>query len=146
METNVLKTEALIRKFKISTRTIIVSSIISFIVLTSLCVWAALTSHTGGNNNVQASGVLLQATNQLGDTFQKVDHKAVAAVGAGIACTSFIGAGIGQGYAAGRAAEAVGRNPEAESQIRNMMFVGSAVAESSALYGFVIAIICLFVI
>jgi len=145
METNVLKTEALIRKFKISTRTIIVSSIISFIVLTSLCVWAALTSHTGGHNNVQSAGVLLQSGN-LGATDKAMDHKALAAVGAGIACTSFIGAGIGQGYAAGRAAEAVGRNPEAESQIRNMMFVGSAVAESSALYGFVIAIICLFVI
>ncbi|NQX83324.1 MAG: ATP synthase F0 subunit C [Mycoplasmataceae bacterium] len=69
----------------------------------------------------------------------------LVAVGAGVASIGFIGTGIGQGYAAGKAAEAVGRNPEAEGQIRNMMFIGAAVAESSALYALVIAIMCLFV-
>jgi F-type H+-transporting ATPase subunit c len=62
------------------------------------------------------------------------------AVGAGIAGIGLLGAGIGQGYAAGKAAEAVGRNPEAESKIRSMFIVGAAIAESSALYAFVIAI------
>ena len=145
METNVLKTEALIKKFKISTTVIIVAAIISFIVLTSLCLWAALTPNHHVHNVVNNVSGLIGAknSNNLGVT---ADQKGQVAVGAGIACTSFIGAGIGQGYAAGQASAAVGRNPEAESQIRNMMFVGSAVAESSALYGFVIAIICLFVI
>ena len=135
METNILKTEALIKKFKISTKVIIVAAIISFIVLTTLCIWTFTTK----TPVVQNGGVLLQ------NLKLPVDHKSYTAIGAGIASVSFIGAGIGQGYAAGQAAAAVGRNPEAESQIRNMMFVGSAVAESSALYGFVIAIICLFV-
>ncbi len=72
-------------------------------------------------------------------------YKGLLAVGAGLSCTGLLGAGIGQGYAAGKAAEAVGRNPEAEGRIRNMMIVGAAIAESSALYALVIAIMCLFV-
>ncbi len=72
-------------------------------------------------------------------------YKWAGAVGGGLASIGFVGAGIGQGYAAGKAAEAVGRNPEAEGKIRNMMFVGAAVAESSALYALVIAIMCIFV-
>ena len=61
-------------------------------------------------------------------------------IGAGIVGIGLLGAGIGQGYAAGKAAEAVGRNPEAESKIRSMLIIGAAIAESSALYAFVIAI------
>lgn len=71
--------------------------------------------------------------------------KGLAYLGAGTAGIGLMGAGIGQGYAAGKAAEAVGRNPEAEGQIRNMMFVGAAIAESSALYALVISIILIFV-
>lgn len=36
---------------------------------------------------------------------------AMSAVGAGIAMIAGIGPGVGQGYAAGQAAAAVGRNP-----------------------------------
>ena len=56
-----------------------------------------------------------------------------------------IGPGIGQGYAAGKAAEAVGRQPEAQGDIMKTMLVGCAVAESTGIYGLVIAIILLFV-
>jgi F-type H+-transporting ATPase subunit c len=66
--------------------------------------------------------------------------KGMKGIGAGIAGIGLLGAGIGQGYAAGKAAEAVGRNPEAESKIRSMFIIGAAIAESSALYAFVIAI------
>jgi F-type H+-transporting ATPase subunit c len=68
-----------------------------------------------------------------------------AAIGAGLAAMGGIGAGVGQGYAAGKAAEAVSRNPEAEAKIRSMMIIGAAIAESSALYAFVIAIMLVFV-
>eukprot|EP01068_Selenidium_serpulae_P019843 Selendium_serpulae@DN7353_c0_g1_i1.p1 len=61
-------------------------------------------------------------------------------IGAGIASLGMFGSGLGQGYAAGKAAEAVSRNPEAESKVRSMFLVGAAVAESSALYAFVISI------
>ena len=72
--------------------------------------------------------------------------QAMAFLGAGLSCVGLIGAGIGQGYAAGQAALSVGRNPEAESKIRSMMIVGAAIAESSALYSLVIAIMLLFVV
>ena len=54
------------------------------------------------------------------------------------------GAGIGQGYAAGRACDAVGRNPEVESKIRTMLIVGCAIAETSCIYSLIISIILIF--
>ena len=59
--------------------------------------------------------------------------------------TAGSGPGIGQGFAAGKAAEAVGRQPEAQGDIMKTMLVGCAVAESTGIYGLVIAIILLFV-
>ena len=67
-----------------------------------------------------------------------------SAIGAGIAVATGIGAGIGQGYAAGKGAEAVGNQPEAQGDIIKTMLLGAAVAESSAIYGLVIAIILIF--
>ena len=68
-----------------------------------------------------------------------------SAIGAGIAVATGIGAGAGQGFASGKAAEAVGNQPEAKSDIISTMLLGQAVAESSAIYGLVIAIILIFV-
>lgn len=68
-----------------------------------------------------------------------------SAIGAGLAVMTGIGCGVGQGYAAGKGAEAVGNQPEAKSDIISTMLLGQAVAESSAIYGLVIAIILLFV-
>lgn len=67
-----------------------------------------------------------------------------SAIGAGTAMIGGIGAGVGQGYAAGKAAEAVGRQPEARGTIMSTMLVGAAVAETSAIYSLVIAILLLF--
>ncbi len=62
--------------------------------------------------------------------------KIAALIGGGIALGfAGLGVGNGQGYAAGSAAKAVGRNPEAEGKIRTMMLLGQGVAESSAIYG-----------
>ena len=66
------------------------------------------------------------------------------ALGAGIAMIAGIGPGIGQGYAAGKAAEAVGRQPEAKGEITSTMLFGCAVAESTGIYGLVVAMILLF--
>ena len=70
---------------------------------------------------------------------------ACSAIGAGLAVIAGIGPGIGQGYAAGQAAAAVGRNPGAKSDITSTMLLGQAVAETTGLYGFVVAIILMFV-
>ena len=69
----------------------------------------------------------------------------MSAVGAGIAMIVGVGPGIGQGIAAGHAAAAVGRNPGAKSDITSTMLLGQAVAETTGLYGFAVAIILMFV-
>lgn len=69
---------------------------------------------------------------------------ACSAIGAGLAMIAGIGPGIGQGYAAGRGAESVGRQPEAQGDIIKTMLLGCAVAETTGIYGLVIALILLF--
>ena len=68
-----------------------------------------------------------------------------SALGAGIAMIAGLGPGIGQGYAAGKAAEAVGRQPEAAGTITRTLLTGCAVAESTGIYSLVIALLLLFV-
>ena len=81
---------------------------------------------------------LANLTAEQGDKFG-------ALLGAGIAMIGAVGSGVGQGYAAGKASEAVARNPEAESKIRTMLIVGCAIAETSCIYCFITALILIFV-
>ncbi len=67
-----------------------------------------------------------------------------SAIGAGLAMIAGIGPGIGQGIAAGQGAAAVGRNPGAKGTIMSTMLLGQAVAETTGLYGFAVAIILLY--
>lgn len=69
----------------------------------------------------------------------------LSAVGAGIAMIAGLGPGIGQGYAAGKAVEAVGRQPEAKGDIIQVLLMGAAVAETTGIYSLLIAIILLFI-
>lgn len=66
-------------------------------------------------------------------------------IAVGIMALAFLGTAIGQGIIGAKAVEAVGRNPEAEPKIRNIMIISSAITESGAIYGFVISLILLFV-
>lgn len=68
----------------------------------------------------------------------------MALLAAGIAMIAGLGQGIGQGIAAGKGAEAVGRNPEAESKIRSIMVLGIALAETTGIYSLIIAILLIF--
>ena len=68
-----------------------------------------------------------------------------SAICAGLAMIAGIGPGVGQGIAAGHGAAAVGRNPGAKSDITSTMLLGQAVAETTGLYGLVVAIILMFV-
>ncbi|MCY1712974.1 ATP synthase F0 subunit C [Caproiciproducens galactitolivorans] len=63
------------------------------------------------------------------------------AIGAGLAAITGIGAGIGIGIATGKATEAVARQPEAEGKISKLLLLGCALAEATAIYGFVVAIL-----
>ncbi len=69
---------------------------------------------------------------------------ACSAVGAGLAMIAGVGPGIGQGYAAGQGAAAVGRNPGAKGDIMSTMLLGQAVAETTGLYGLVIALLLMY--
>ncbi|NPV44344.1 MAG: ATP synthase F0 subunit C [Firmicutes bacterium] len=69
---------------------------------------------------------------------------AASAIGAGLAMIGGIGPGIGQGFAAGKGAEAVGRQPEAQGDIIRTMLLGAAVAETTGIYALIIALILLF--
>ncbi|WP_288876756.1 ATP synthase F0 subunit C, partial [uncultured Allobaculum sp.] len=53
--------------------------------------------------------------------------------------------GIGQGFAAGKGAEAVGRNPDASGKIQSIMVLGIALAETTGIYSLIIAILLIFV-
>ena len=69
---------------------------------------------------------------------------ACSAIGAGCAMIAGVGPGIGQGFAAGKGAEAVGRQPAASSDIMRTMLLGCAVAETTGIYGLFIAIMLIF--
>ena len=62
------------------------------------------------------------------------------AIGAGIAVLTGMGAGIGIRIATSKATEAVARQPEAEGKITKLLLLGSALAEATAIYGFVVAL------
>ncbi len=70
---------------------------------------------------------------------------AASAIGAGLAMIAGLGPGIGEGYAVGKACEAIGRQPEAKGSVMSTMFVGCAVAESTGLYSLLIAFLLLYV-
>ena len=66
---------------------------------------------------------------------------ALIAIGAGIAVLTGIGAGVGIGIATGKAVDAIARQPEAESKISKNLILGCALAEATAIYGFIIGIL-----
>ena len=65
-------------------------------------------------------------------------------IGAGLALFAAMGAGLGMGIATSKAVEAVARQPEASGKINTMLLLGLALTESTAIYGFISAIIMIF--
>jgi F-type H+-transporting ATPase subunit c len=68
----------------------------------------------------------------------------LTAIGAGVAALSCLGAGLGIGKATSSAVDAIARQPEAASKIQTALILGCALAEATAIYGMVIAILILF--
>ena len=66
------------------------------------------------------------------------------AIGAGVAVLTGLGEGIGIGLATSKAVDAVARQPEAEGKISKLLILGCALAEATAIYGFIIAIMIIF--
>jgi len=67
-----------------------------------------------------------------------------AAIGAGLSMIAGIGPGIGQGYAAGKATEAVGKRPKLQPLILRTMFLGQAVAQTTGIYALIISMVLMY--
>ena len=74
---------------------------------------------------------------EKGDTIMST----LLAIGAGVAVLTGIGAGVGIGIATSKAVDAIARQPEADGKISKTLILGCALAEATAIYGFVIALL-----
>ncbi|MBW1714029.1 MAG: ATP synthase F0 subunit C [Deltaproteobacteria bacterium] len=73
--------------------------------------------------------------------------RAAALLGAGLAMgLGAIGPGVGEGFAAGKACEAIGKNPREAGLLTRTMLVGQAVSESTGIYSLVVALLLIFVV
>ncbi|WP_391591971.1 F0F1 ATP synthase, F0 complex subunit C [[Mycoplasma] cavipharyngis] len=90
----------------------------------------------------------IQQVNQthpiLDVTEVNVSNKLGGFIGAGIAMIAGLGSGLGQGYIGGKAIEAIARNPELQSKVFRQFIIGVAVAESTAVYSLIIALLLIF--
>ena len=94
------------------------------------------------------NATVAQAAEQASGMVTGEDLKmAGALIGAGI-CMGFgaIGPGVGEGFAAGKACEAIGRAPENAGLLTRTMLIGQAVSESTGIYSLVVALLMLFVV
>ncbi len=82
----------------------------------------------------QTAAQTVQAASQL------TNIAAALAIGLGA-----IGPGLGIGLLAGKAMEAIGRNPEASGKIQTAMILAIVFAEAIAIYALVVALIIKFV-
>jgi F-type H+-transporting ATPase subunit c len=73
-----------------------------------------------------------------------MELEAAKMIGAGIACSALIGAGIGIGNIFGSYLQGALRNPSAADGQRANLLLGFALAEATGLFGLVIAFIILF--
>ena len=64
-----------------------------------------------------------------------------SAIAAAVAVLTGIGAAIGIGIATKAAVEAVARQPEADGSITKLLMLGAALAEGTAVFGLVVAIL-----
>ena len=67
-------------------------------------------------------------------------------IGAGLAAIAMGGAGIGIGHVVGNYLSGALRNPAAAKEQTAMLFVGIAFAEAMGIFGFVIAILLMYVV
>ena len=65
----------------------------------------------------------------------------LVAIGAAVAVLTGLGAGLGISLATGKAVDAIARQPEAESKISTSLTLGCALAEATAIYGFIIGLL-----
>lgn len=73
--------------------------------------------------------------------------KAFALLAAGISMGfGAVGPGIGEGFVAGKACEAIGKRPDEANLITKTMIIGQAISETTGIYALVVALILIFVV
>ena len=70
----------------------------------------------------------------------------LTAIGVGMAALAVIGGGLGIGIATSSAVKAVAQQPEADGKIMRNLLLGYALAEATAIYGFVLGILIIFMV
>ena len=65
----------------------------------------------------------------------------ISAIAAAVAALTGIGAGVGISMATCKAVDAIARQPEADGKITKALLLGCALAEATAIYGFIIGIL-----
>jgi F-type H+-transporting ATPase subunit c len=68
----------------------------------------------------------------------------MSSIGVALCLLSDVAAAITMGLATGKAVDAVARQPEASGKINSILLLGLAITESTAIYGFVTALLMLF--
>ena len=69
----------------------------------------------------------------------------ITTLSAALALLPALGAGIMMGFATSKAVDAAARQPEAADKINTILLLGLALVESTAIYGFVTALIIILV-
>ena len=67
-----------------------------------------------------------------------MEVEAARLIAKGMIALAMVGTAAGEGYIAGKALEAIGRNPEIEGSVFGKMIIGIAMAESTAIYAMVL--------
>ena len=70
----------------------------------------------------------------------------LTAIGVGMAALAVVGGGLGIGIATSSAVKAVAQQPEADGKIMRNLLLGSALAEATAIYGFGLGILIIFMV
>ena len=68
----------------------------------------------------------------------------IGIIAAGLAVFTGIGAGVGIGIATAHASDAIARQPEASGKINSALLLGCAMAEGTAIFGFITALLVIF--
>ena len=111
--------------------------------VTMIMLLGAAVAETSGILALVVALIMLYANPLVGLT-SGVVVVAASSIGAGLAMIAGIGPGIGQGYAAGKGTEMVGRRSSLQGPIVRTMFLGQAVAQTTGIYALIIALVLLF--
>ncbi len=77
----------------------------------------------------------------IGDSLLETSKFIAAGLSVGLGA---LGPGVGEGYAAGKAAEGIARQPAESGETLRTMLIGQAIAETSGIFGLVVAFLLVF--